>query len=151
MHNLAAERIKKELGLKPHPEGGWYAETFRDAGGREDARGHSTAIYFLLEAGDVSHWHRVTDAAEVWHYYAGAPLVLTLSQNGHDAEARRLGPDIGSGERPQVVVPANCWQTAVSLGAWTLVGCTVAPGFEFASFEMAPPDWKPAPRPPRGG
>ena len=151
MHNLAAERIKKELGLQPHPEGGWYAETFRDAGGQTNARGHSTAIYFLLEAGDVSHWHRVTDAAEVWHFYAGAPLVLTMSRNGHDAEAHRLGLNLASGERPQIVVPANWWQTATSLGAWTLVGCTVAPGFEFASFELAPPDWKPAPRPPKGG
>lgn len=149
MENLAAERIKKLLNLKPHPEGGWYAETFRDAGG-EEPRGRSTAIYFLLEAGDVSHWHRVTDAAEVWHFYAGAPLVITLSKNGHDAEACRLGPDIANGERPQVVVPANCWQTATSLGKWTLAGCTVAPGFDFGSFELAPPDWKPAPRPPRG-
>lgn len=151
MINLAAERIKKELGLKPHPEGGWYVETFRDAGGQADARGHSTAIYFLLEAGDVSHWHRVTDAAEVWHFYAGAPLVLTMSSNGHDAEAHRLGPNLAAGERPQIVVPANWWQTATSLGAWTLVGCTVAPGFDFASFELAPPDWKPVPRAPKGG
>lgn len=151
MHNLAAERIKKELGLKPHPEGGWYAETFRDAAGTGDGRARSTAIYFLLEAGDVSHWHRVTDAAEVWHFYAGAPLVLTMSSNGHDAEAHRLGPNIAAGERPQIVVPANWWQTATSLGAWTLVGCTVAPGFEFAVFEMAPPGWEPVPRPPRGG
>ena len=150
MHNLAAERIKKELAMKPHPEGGWYVETFRDAGGQTHARGHSTAIYFLLEVGDVSHWHRVTDAAEVWHYYAGSPLVLTMSPNGHDAEAHRLGPNITAGERPQIVVPANWWQTAVSLGAWTLVGCTVAPGFDFRSFELAPPDWKPAPRPPKG-
>lgn len=150
MHNLAAERIKKELGLKPHPEGGWYVETFRDAGGQKDARGHSTAIYFLLEAGDVSHWHRVTDAAEVWHFYAGSPLVLTMSPNGHDAETHRLGPNLAAGERPQIVVPANWWQTATSLGAWTLVGCTVAPGFDFQSFELAPPDWKPTPRPPKG-
>jgi hypothetical protein len=150
MHNLAAERIKKELGLTPHPEGGWYAETFRDAGGQANARGHSTAIYFLLEAGDVSHWHRVTDAAEVWHFYAGSPLVLTMSSNGHDAEAHRLGANLAAGERPQIVVPANWWQTATSLGAWTLVGCTVAPGFDFASFELAPPDWKPVPRQPKG-
>ncbi|MFZ2099070.1 MAG: cupin domain-containing protein [Oricola sp.] len=151
MHNLAAERIKKELGLKPHPEGGWYVETFRDAGGQTNARGHSTAIYFLLEAGDVSHWHRVTDAAEIWHFYAGSPLVLTMSPNGHDAEAHRVGPNLAAGERPQLVVPANWWQTAVSLGAWTLVGCTVAPGFDFRSFELAPPDWKPTPRAPKGG
>ena len=149
MQNLAAERIKKELGLKPHPEGGWYAESFRDKEGA-DGRGHSTALYFLLEAGDVSHWHRVTDAAEVWHFYAGAPLVITLSKNGHDAQAFRLGANLSMGERPQIVVPANCWQTATSLGAWTLVGCTVAPGFDFAKFELAPPDWRPTPRAPRG-
>ncbi|MCI5075174.1 cupin domain-containing protein [Oricola sp.] len=150
MHNLAAERIKKELGLQPHPEGGWYAESFRDKAG-VDGRAHSTAIYFLLEAGDVSHWHRVTDAVEVWHFYAGAPLALTLSPNGHDATGYRLGPNLTTGEHPQIVVPANCWQTATSLGPWTLVGCTVSPGFDFASFELAPPDWKPTPRPPRGG
>lgn len=149
MQNLAAGRIRQLLGLKPHPEGGWYAESFRDAAG-PDGRARSTAIYFLLEAGDVSHWHRVTDAAEAWHYYAGAPLVITLSKNGHDAEAHRLGSNISMGERPQIVVPPNCWQTATSLGAWTLVGCTVAPGFEFASFELAPPDWRPTPRAPRG-
>lgn len=150
MSNLAAERIKKELGLEPHPEGGWYAESFRDANDGS-GRSLSTAIYFLLEAGDVSHWHRVTDATEVWHFYAGSPLVITLSPNGHDARAFRLGPNLPMGERPQIVVPANCWQTATSLGAWTLVGCTVAPGFEFAKFEMAPPDWRPTPRAPKGG
>ncbi|MEM7696441.1 MAG: cupin domain-containing protein [Pseudomonadota bacterium] len=136
------------LGLKPHPEGGHFAETFRDADGAP--RGHSTAIYYLLEAGDVSAWHRV-DAAEVWHFYAGAPLALTLSPNGHDASAHRLGPDVLAGERPQIVVPASHWQTAESLGRWTLVGCTVAPGFDFAGFEMAPADWRPTPRPPSGG
>lgn len=150
MQNLAAGRIRQLLGLKPHPEGGWYAESFRDVAG-PDGRARSTAIYFLLEAGDVSHWHRVTDASEVWHYYAGAPLVITLSRNGHDAEAHRLGSNISMGERPQIVVPPNCWQTAASLGAWTLVGCTVSPGFEFSSFELAPPDWRPTPRAPKGG
>ena len=132
------------LGMKPHPEGGHYIETFRDA--PEGGRGHSTAIYFLLEAGECSVWHRV-DAAEIWHYYAGAPLALTISPNGHDASAYRLGPNVAAGERPQVVVPAGEWQTAESLGAWTLVGCTVAPGFAFEGFEMAPPDWRPTPRP----
>ena len=132
------------LGMKPHPEGGHYIETFRDA--PEGGRGHSTAIYFLLEAGECSVWHRV-DAAEIWHYYAGAPLALTISPNGHDASAYRLGPNLAAGERPQVVVPAGEWQTAESLGAWTLVGCTVAPGFAFEGFEMAPPDWRPTPRP----
>ena len=92
---------------------------------------------------DCPQWHRVTDAVEVWHYYAGAPLALTLSSDGKSAQAHRLGPNIDFGERPQVVVPANWWQTAESLGEWTLVGCTVAPGFEFSSFEMAPKDWRP--------
>lgn len=90
------------------------------------------------------------DAAEVWHWYAGAPLVLTISPNGHDASAHRLGPDLLGGERPQLVVPAGHWQTATSLGAWTLVGCTVAPGFRFEGFELAPPDWRPTPRPSAG-
>ncbi|MEP4704368.1 MAG: cupin domain-containing protein [Hyphomicrobiales bacterium] len=140
----SAKDIIRLLELKPHPEGGFYKETFRDGEGGE--RGHSTAIYYLLEVGDCSAWHRVNDAAEVWHYYAGAPLALTVSSDGHDAESHRLGPNIDFGERPQVVVPTGWWQTAESLGEWTLVGCTVAPGFEFAGFEMAPPDWRPTPR-----
>jgi len=139
-----AAGIIAALNLKPHPEGGHYAETFRDDG--EGTRAHSTAIYYLLEAGDISHWHRVTDAVEVWHWYAGGPLALTISPDGHDAEAFRLGPELTAGQRPQLIVPANHWQTAESLGQWTLCGCTVAPGFEFSSFEMAPPDWRPVPR-----
>lgn len=129
------------LNMQPHPEGGYYCETFRDGEGGK--RGHSTAIYYLLEVGDCSAWHRVNDAVEVWHYYAGAPLMLTLSPDGDEVTAHRLGPNIDLGERPQAVVPKGCWQTAESLGAWTLVGCTVAPGFEFTSFEMAPTDWRP--------
>lgn len=144
MKDMRAEDIRKLLEMEPHPEGGWYVETFRDGPGR----GHSTAIYFLLEAGEVSHWHRVRDAAEVWHYHAGAPLSLTLSPNGHDASSYRLGINLAMGERPQIVVPADCWQTATSLGHWTLVGCTVAPGFDFSAFELAPPDWRPTPRQP---
>jgi predicted cupin superfamily sugar epimerase len=137
-----AAEIIATLGMRRHPEGGWYVETFRDPeGGR---RGHSTAIYFLIEKGDVSAWHRVRDAAEVWHHYAGAPLALTICADGGKPASLRLGPDIASGERPQHVVPANWWQTATSLGEWTLVGCTVAPGFDFASFEMAAKDWKPS-------
>ena len=141
---VPASAIVEALGMQRHPEGGWYVETFRDTAGGE--RGHSTAILFLLEAGDVSHWHRVRDAVEVWHYHAGAPLALTLSPNGHDAESYRLGPNILNGEKPQVVVPADWWQTATSLGHWTLVGCTVSPGFLFSSFELAEPDWRPTPR-----
>lgn len=137
----SAKDIIRALALQPHPEGGHYRETYRDPDGGE--RGHSTSIYYLLEVGDCSAWHRVRDAAEVWHYYAGAPLALTLSPDGESAESHRLGPNIDFGERPQVIVPRDWWQTAESLGEWTLCGCTVAPGFEFAGFEMAPADWRP--------
>ena len=144
--STAVLHLVKQLDLKPHPEGGWYRETFRDAATVGKGRAASTAIYYLLEAGDTSEWHRVSDAVEVWHYYAGAPLVITLSENGHDASAHRLGPNVGDSEMPQIVVPAGCWQTATSLGEYTLVGCTVAPGFDFSKFEMAPKDWRPTPR-----
>jgi predicted cupin superfamily sugar epimerase len=143
--SLTARDVIRQLGLTPHPEGGYYRETFRDERQVEGGRAASSLIYYLLDTGDVSEWHRV-DAVEVWHWYAGAPMVLTLSPNGHDAEAHRLGNDILNGQRPQLVVPAGWWQTATSLGAWTLVGCTVAPAFDFASFEMAPPGWRPVPR-----
>jgi predicted cupin superfamily sugar epimerase len=139
---MAAEEIIRLLGLQPHPEGGYYRETFRDAPGGASGRAHSTAIYFLLRAGEVSRWHRV-DAAEVWHWYAGAPLLLTVADAAGPRE-RRLGIDFDAGERPQAAVAAHAWQRAQSLGAWTLVGCTVAPGFEFAGFEMAPPGFEPA-------
>jgi predicted cupin superfamily sugar epimerase len=129
--------------MKPHPEGGWYAETFRDA--LQGGRGHSTAIYFLLERGQVSAWHRVRDAAEVWHFYAGAPLVLTIHAEDGPVTRQVLGPDLAAGQRPQAVVPANAWQMAESVGDWTLVGCTVAPGFDFTAFEMAAPGWRPDP------
>ncbi|PDT45452.1 cupin domain-containing protein [Sinorhizobium fredii] len=138
---VTAATIIEVLGLARHPEGGWYAETFRDAHG--GPRGHSTAIYYLLEKGDRSHWHRVRDAAEVWHFYAGAPLELSIAEPGKPAARHRLGPDLLGGERPQHVVPAGWWQSAASLGDWTLVGCTVAPGFDFSAFEMAAPDWRP--------
>ena len=139
---MDAAGIIAALGLRPHPEGGWYAETFRDEAGGE--RGHSTGIYFLLEAGNRSHWHRVNDAVEIWHFHAGAPLELSLWREADGAvETVRLGPDLAAGERPQAVVPAGCWQAASSTGAWTLVGCTVAPGFLFSSFELAPPGWQP--------
>jgi uncharacterized protein len=137
---MRASQIIATLGMKPHPEGGWYVETFRDA--PEGGRGHSTAIYYLLEQGQRSHWHRV-DAAEIWHFHAGAPLELGLSAHGDTTTRHVLGIDLVHGERPQVIVPAHHWQSARSLGEWTLVGCTVAPGFEFSSFEMAAPDWHP--------
>jgi len=146
---MTAAEVVALLDLGPHPEGGHYRETFRDDAVTADGRAASTAIYFLLAVGDVSEWHRV-DAAEIWHFYAGAPLVITVSENGHDASAHRLGPDFGRGQQPQFVVPAGWWQSATSLGAWTLVGCTVAPGFRFAGFELAPPGWRPTPRPSGG-
>ncbi|WP_421916091.1 cupin domain-containing protein [Mesorhizobium sp.] len=131
------------LGMKPHPEGGWYAETFRDGEGR----GHSTAIYFLLEQDQLSAWHRVKDAAEIWHFYAGAPLALSMWEEGGPAAnqviEQVLGSELAAGQRPQIVVPAGWWQSARSLGEWTLVGCTVAPGFDFAAFELAEPGWQP--------
>ncbi|MGA0594165.1 cupin domain-containing protein [Enterovirga sp. CN4-39] len=138
---LTAEEVIRLLDLAPHPEGGHFRETFRDPRTVE-GRSVATAIYYLLAEGETSAWHRV-DAAETWHHYAGAPLVVTTSLDGHDAEARHLGTDLAAGERPQITVPAGTWQSAASLGAWTLVGCTVAPGFRFEGFEMAPPDWRP--------
>ena len=142
-----AQDLIDQLGLAPHPEGGWYRETWR-ADTPDGGRAAGTAIYYLLAVGDSSHWHRV-DAAEIWHFYAGAPLSLTVSPDGHDAEAMLLGPEIATGQRPQLIVPPGWWQTAVSMGAWTLVGCTVSPGFDFDGFEMAPPDWRPVPRTPQ--
>jgi len=142
MTNLSAEDIIRLLDLKSHPEGGHYRETFRDSASARPGRAASTAIYFLLRQGERSRWHRV-DAAEVWHWYAGSTLLLSVS----DASGRtrhRLGPDLAAGERPQAVVPAHAWQLAESLGAFTLIGCTVAPGFEFSGFELAPAGFEPA-------
>jgi predicted cupin superfamily sugar epimerase len=133
-----ADKIIRRLRLKPHPEGGHYRETFRDAAKR--GRAHSTAIYFLLKRGEESRWHRI-DAAEIWHFYAGAPLALSIKQNGR-AVTRLLGNELAKKQSPQIVVPAQAWQCAKSLGDYTLVGCTVAPGFEFEKFELAPDDFK---------
>ena len=137
----SAAEIITRLGLKPHPEGGHYREMFRDPGRDANGRSRSTAIYFLLARGERSHWHRV-DAVEVWHYYAGQALTLQISAND-GTRSVRLGPGLAAGEEPQAIVPAHAWQAAESTGNWTLVGCTVAPGFEFAGFEVAPRDWKP--------
>ena len=141
---MSVDEIISLLDLAPHPEGGFYRETFRDAPVKGSSRAASTAIYFLLPQGEVSRWHRV-DAAEVWHWYAGAPLQLSIkSDDKDDVTNIRLGADLLAGERPQFVVGRSQWQQAQSLGAWTLVGCTVAPGFEFSGFEMAPPGFDPA-------
>jgi len=137
----AAEIIAR-LELKPHPEGGHYRETFRDSRTGTDGRSHSTAIYFLLARGERSHWHRI-DAVEVWHYYAGSALTLEIADD--DGQwSFKLGPDIAAGEQPQAIVPPGTWQSAESAGDWTLVGCTVAPGFDFAKFELAPEGWEPS-------
>ncbi len=143
---MTADEIIAQLGLQRHPEGGWYAETFRDTRQVEGGRAASTAIYYLLKAGEASAWHRV-DAAEIWHFHAGAPLELKVASPAGEAEVRLLGSDLGGGERPQAVVSAGWWQAARSLGEWTLVGCTVAPGFVFEAFELAPVGWSPGGEP----
>ena len=137
---MSARLIIEKLGLERHPEGGWYKQTYKDdAAGR---RAISTAIFYLLEGDDRSHWHRV-DATEIWHFYTGAPLELCVSPDGRWTETLILGSDVLSGELPQLVVQKGHWQSARSLGDWTLAGCTVAPGFEFSGFELAPPGWRP--------
>lgn len=132
--DLTAEEVAHRLGLKPHPEGGFYRETFREAA--------STAIYYMLREGDFSAWHRMQNSAEVWHHYAGAPLELSMS-TGRGKTVVRLGADLAAGEEPQAIVPAGMWQSARPLGGWVLVGCTVAPAFKFTNFDMAPPGWEP--------
>jgi predicted cupin superfamily sugar epimerase len=133
--------IIARLELRPHPEGGHYRETFRDPRTDADGRAHSTAIHFLLARGERSHWHRI-DAVEIWHYYAGSPLTLQIADDAGQRSVR-LGSDLAAGEVPQAVVPVQAWQAAESTGDWTLVGCTVAPGFDFAKFELAPKGWAP--------
>ena len=131
-----ADRIIKTLDLAPHPEGGHYRQTWVADG---PGRPAGTCIYFLLRAGESSHWHRV-DAAEIWHYYAGAPLVLSIAAS--ETGPRRdltLGPDLGSGQRPQLIVPPAHWQKAETTGTHSLVGCTVSPGFRFEHFTLAAP------------
>lgn len=141
--SLTAEEVIARLGLVPHPEGGFFRETFRDSSSCGlGGRAASTAIYYLLRDGDASAWHRVLDAAEVWHHYAGAALELATSP-GRGRTVVRLGADLAAGEVPQAVVQAGVWQSARPVGGWVLVGCTVAPGFDFKSFEMAPPGWEP--------
>jgi len=143
--NIDPSEIIQALGLVPHPEGGHYVETYRTAPGTSAGaavRAHGTAIYFLLRQGERSHWHRV-DADEIWHHYAGAALELSTAGPHDGPSVTVLGKDLRAGQRPQHVVPAGHWQAARSLGTWTLVGCTVAPAFEFAGFELAPPDFEP--------
>jgi uncharacterized protein len=138
----SATEIIARLELWPHPEGGHYRETFRDLRLDADGRALSTAIFFLLARGERSHWHRI-DAVEAWHYYAGHALSLQIADD-RDKRTVRLGPDLAAGEVPQAIVPAHTWQAAETTGDWTLVGCTVAPGFDFEKFELAPQGWVPA-------
>ncbi|QDM19669.1 cupin domain-containing protein [Tardiphaga sp. vice352] len=137
----AAEIIAR-LDLKPHPEGGHFRETFRDSAVDANGRSRSTAIYFLLAKGERSHWHRI-DAVEIWHWHAGAALELSIADDS-GSRVLRLGADLAAGELPQGIVPPHAWQAASTTGDWTLVGCTVAPGFDFATFELAPPGWMPS-------
>lgn len=139
---LEARAVIETLGLQPHPEGGHFREIWRDPA-PDGERGAGTAIYYLLAAGERSHWHRV-DAAEAWHWYAGGPLALGVSEDGRASERLLLGPDLGAGQQPFRLVPKGWWQAAEPLGRWALVGCTVSPAFDFAGFEMAPPDWRPS-------
>lgn len=134
LDELSADAAIAKLKLAPHPEAGHYREIFRS----DDA----TTIYFLLAAGERSHWHRIGQL-EIWHHYAGAPLELMISADGEVVDAHILGLDLTTGARPCHVVPATAWQSATSLGSWSLVGCTVAPAFSFETFEMAPPGWAP--------
>lgn len=140
MRTPTATEIIAQLDLKPHPEGGHFRQTFEDA--NNGGRAHSTAIYYLLKRDEASRWHRI-DVAEIWHYYAGAPLELKTAREDGPVKTMILGPDIAAGQRPQAVVEPFVWQAAVGLGDWTLLGCTVAPGFEFSRFEMAPEGWQP--------
>ena len=141
---MDAARVVEVLRLEPHPEGGHYGETWGDEPA-DGSRGAGTAIYFLLDAGRRSRWHRL-DATELWHFHAGAPLVLHVAADESTPPAAvRLGADLAAGERPQATVPAGWWQAAESTGAWTLVSCTVSPAFDFGAFELAPPGFEPGP------
>ena len=135
------QAVIDHLGLRPHPEGGWYAETWRHDPG-DGSRAAGTAIYYLLAAGQRSHWHRV-DATEIWHFYAGDPLRLRIHHGDGPTDDVVLGTDLAAGQVPQAVVPPGAWQAAEPTGAWSLVGCTVSPGFTFEGFELAEPGWSP--------
>ncbi len=133
-----AEAIIARLGLSPHPEGGHYRQTW--VGPEVNGRTSGTAIFFLLKAGERSHWHRV-DADEIWLWHAGSPLMLLRAETPHGAEALTLGPDVLGGDDPQVVIPAGWWQAATARAGWALVSCTVSPGFRFDGFDLAAPDF----------
>lgn len=137
---IEAREVIDRLGLAPHPEGGWYRETWRDLPA-DGGRGAGTAIYFLLDEDERSHWHRV-DATEAWHHYAGGPLELAVAE-GDDHTVVTIGTDLAAGQEPQALVPARAWQAARPVDGWVLVGCTVSPAFDFSGFELAAPGWRP--------
>ena len=138
----AVERAIARFGLAPHPEGGWFRRTWQDEAA-PGARGRASSILYLLSANQVSRWHRI-DATELWHHVAGAPLQLWRFVDGAAAISRQvLGPDLDDGELPQAMVAPREWQSARSLGAWSLVACVVVPEFTFEGFELAPEDWSP--------
>jgi predicted cupin superfamily sugar epimerase len=140
-----ARALIERLALQPHPEGGWYRETWR-APAPEGERASATAILFLLESGQRSHWHRV-DAAELWLWHAGSPLILGIAASeAGPVESTRLGGDVLAGEMPQRLVLPYHWQAAEADSGWALVSCVVSPGFDFAGFELAPPGWAPGER-----
>lgn len=146
---MTAAEVVALLRLEPHPEGGWYRRIFEHPVGDSLGRPLSTAIHFLLRAGERSHWHRI-DAVEIWHFAAGAPMELRTASNDRqkpESTVTVLGADLGAGQQPTIVVPADVWQSAMSVadgrGEWSLVGCTVSPGFQFEGFELAPPGWEP--------
>jgi hypothetical protein len=145
--NYSAENIIDLLKLEAHPEGGFYRQTFKDKNCDSNGRSLSSVIYYLLKYDQASHWHRV-DATECWFWHSGAPLVISMSSDGHDVEAQHLGPDILTYQKPHVIVPEMYWQAAVSLGEWSLVSCMVSPSFEFSGFELAEENWYPKPREP---
>ncbi|MDP6706909.1 MAG: cupin domain-containing protein [Alphaproteobacteria bacterium] len=144
MTEAEAREIIATLELAPHPEGGHFREIYRQRPA-DGGRSAMTSIYYLLAPGEQSAWHRLSGADELWYYHAGDTLELRLSTEGEPYETHRLGTGLAQGERPQVIVPAGCWQSASVLGAWSLVGCAVSPGFEFSDFELAPPGFAPAP------
>lgn len=140
--DMTGDDVIRILGLEPHPEGGHYREVYQHVPA-DGGRGSMNSIYFLLRAGERSHWHRL-DASEIWSYHAGSPVTVSVwADDGRPIETHRLGNNLAAGERPQVMIPAGAWQTGRSLGDWSLVGCVVAPAFQFSGFELASRDWSP--------
>ena len=140
---MNADDIIKNLELKPHPEGGWYTETLPSFY-EDNSRAPASAIYFLLKEGETAHWHRITDAVEVWSWHAGSSLSLYSRQSRKNAvQITTLGMDIAKGQRPQAIIPAGTWQSASANEGWVLASNIVAPGFDFNSLELAPIGFEP--------